>query len=104
MNQKVEKIIEVLIEKYNPIQIWLFGSYSNGTFHENSDIDLLIIKNTDTKPSKRPMEVHRLFSPYNSDIDVLVYTPDEFKQQKSKINTIAYFISKEGKLLYEKMD
>ena len=30
-------------EEYNPKQVILFGSYVNGTPHENSDIDIAII-------------------------------------------------------------
>ena len=46
-----EKIIEYLKEKYNPISILLYGSYSNGMNDASSDFDCMVIVengNTDT--------------------------------------------------------
>jgi uncharacterized protein len=100
-DNQIKGIIEKIVISYKPDKIWLFGSYSNNTQNINSDIDLLIIKDTATKVSKRASEIHRLFNPYIFDLDILVYTPDEFENQKNNINTIAYFINREGKIVYE---
>lgn len=99
--KQIKSIIKTIVLNYNPNKIWLFGSYSNKTHNKNSDIDLLIIKDTDIKASKRASEVHRLFNPYLFDLDILIYTPDEFENQKNIINSIAYFINREGKIIYE---
>jgi len=100
-DSQIKGIIEKIVQNYSPDKIWLFGSYSQNTQNESSDIDLMIIKDTNTRASKRPAEVQRLFEPYQFDLDILVYTPDEFENQKNKINSIAYFINREGKLIYE---
>ena len=50
MNEKLEKIQNVLIEKFNPLAIILFGSYSRGSQTSESDIDIAIIaEKTDKK-------------------------------------------------------
>ena len=38
-----EKIIEYLKEKYNPISILLYGSYSNGMNDASSNFDYMVI-------------------------------------------------------------
>ena len=39
----LEKIIEYIKRKYNPLSIILYGSYANGTNNLNSDFDSLVI-------------------------------------------------------------
>ena len=39
----MEQIIEYIKQKYNPLSIILYGSYSNGTNNLNSDFDSLVI-------------------------------------------------------------
>lgn len=98
---QIKEIIQKIVAGYQPEKIWLFGSYSRESQTESSDIDLLIIKKTSVKAVKRPAEVHRIFKPYIFDLDILVYTPEEFDIQKESINSIAYFVNKEGKLVYD---
>lgn len=62
---------------------YLFGSFASNTHTEKSDIDLLIIKDTDISFTKRAIEFVDLFSVF-SEIDILVYTPSEFDR---KINS-----------------
>ena len=52
----LDDIISGLKANYSPEKIILFGSYSDGTFTKNSDIDLLIIKQTDKHPIWRRVE------------------------------------------------
>ncbi|MEO0124525.1 MAG: nucleotidyltransferase domain-containing protein [candidate division WOR-3 bacterium] len=65
MNQKkMHKIIDELVERikksYNPQKIILFGSYAYGSQDKESDIDILIIKETDERPIDRRIRVRRL--------------------------------------------
>jgi predicted nucleotidyltransferase len=46
------KQIVTNLKKYNPEKIVLFGSYAWGKPKRNSDIDLLIIKNTKKIPTR----------------------------------------------------
>ena len=39
----LEKIIEYIKQRYNPLSIILYGSYANGTNNLNSDFDALVI-------------------------------------------------------------
>ncbi len=40
------QIIRLVQEDENIEVLWLYGSYANGTEHENSDIDLAVVFNT----------------------------------------------------------
>ena len=56
----LEQIVERLIEDYQPQQIILFGSLAYGEPDQDSDIDLLIVKDTAESPLERRLRVRRL--------------------------------------------
>lgn len=41
--QEIEELKKQFIDQLFPIQIYLFGSYANGTYTDNSDLDFYII-------------------------------------------------------------
>ena len=70
-------VIERLIATYDPERIILFGSHATGRAQEGSDIDLLILKESDRPPLDRRIEVERILSDRLVPLDLLVYTPQE---------------------------
>jgi len=54
---KNEKLKLILKEFFKEAEgIWLFGSYADGTYNENSDIDIAVL----FKEKKSPLEVFKL--------------------------------------------
>lgn len=58
-------------------EAYIFGSCATGKFSANSDIDLIIVKETSEPFSKRALEFLDLFDIYPA-LDILVYKPEEF--------------------------
>jgi uncharacterized protein len=79
LETELHRYVTILLEHYDPRSVWVFGSMATGTVHEWSDIDLVIVKETNQRFLERTKEVLRLLQP-KVGLDVLVYTPDEFKQ------------------------
>lgn len=98
--KELERIKQGLLEKYHPLKIILFGSLVSGKVKENSDIDLVIIKDTDKPFIERAIDVALLIRP-NLAIDFLVYTPGEFKSMERENNYFFAEINK-GKVIYAK--
>ncbi len=101
----IKNIVELLVKKYSPIKIILFGSYAYGIPDEESDIDLLIIKEADNKRRvDRFVEVKRII--FDSEIRVpvspLVLTDDEVKERLEAGDDFIEEILKKGILLYER--
>ena len=99
--QDISNVIATIVQGYAPVKIYLFGSYVAGNVRNSSDLDLLIIKRTDERFYQRPLKIHTLFNPYIYNLDILVYTPEEFEKSKERINTIAYTINNTGRIIYE---
>ena len=99
----LEKILNVLVQEYNPLKIILFGSMAGGEIHEWSDIDLVIVKDTPKRFLARLKEVALLCrAPVG--IDYLVYTPQEFDRLASDKDNPFFQreILEKGQVLYER--
>lgn len=95
-------ITKIIVDKYQPERIILFGSAVGGNIHEDSDADLAVIKKTNKNFYDRIGEVSGLV-PHGIPLDILVYTPEEFEQMRT--DKYGYFVRDEilgkGKVLYE---
>lgn len=80
INQEIEDIVQKVLHFYQPEKIILFGSYAKGTSTAKSDMDFLVIKETDVPLERRGRLLKQLF--YNSviPVDLLFYTKDEIKE------------------------
>ena len=104
MSEVIQRLVDRLSESYQPDRIILYGSYAYGTPDSASDIDLLIIKETDERPIDRRIEVRRLVSdlrrklPFSS----LVVTPSELSKRLELGDDFFVEITNKGKVLYER--
>ena len=100
--QVIQDIVRRIVDGYAPQKIILFGSYAYGTPDEDSDIDLLIIKETDKRPPDRWMEVQRLLRhPYAGvPVSPFVYTPQELEHRQAIKDFFIQEILERGKVLY----
>ncbi|MCK4824057.1 nucleotidyltransferase domain-containing protein, partial [bacterium] len=58
----LQKIVDRIVKYYHPQKIILFGSYANGTPTEESDLDLLIIKDSDLPARLQNRNVRKILS------------------------------------------
>lgn len=101
LREELNRILKVIIEEYKPEKIILFGSLVSGELHEWSDIDLLIVKNTKSRPIERILELGRLIKP-KVGIDLFIYTPEEYDLLLKERNSFLLNILNTGEVIYEK--
>jgi len=102
IEERLEDVRKRIVEEFDPHRIILFGSYAYGQPTPDSDVDLLIVMESDERPAARAMQVSRLLRPRLFPMDILVRTPEEI-QHRLKIGD--YFIRKvleRGRVLYER--
>jgi predicted nucleotidyltransferase len=106
--RKIQKIINDIVEKlvaeYDPQKVVLFGSYAYGTPQPDSDIDLLIIKDTDERFIDRWTTVRHILSDpvRTTPLETLVMTPKEVSQRLSIGDQFLREIIEKGEVLYGK--
>ena len=77
----------------------LFGSYASGRRDLFTDLDLLVVMSSESDFVTRTAELYRQMA-VEVDLDMLVYTPGEFEQQRQK-GFVRNALEK-GRVLYEK--
>ena len=99
--KEIEIIKQRLIEQVDPICIYLFGSFANGTAHADSDFDFYIIVDDSEK------DLHAVAtSAYKAirgvkqrPVDILVGTKSRFDERKNQF-TVENEVFHKGVLLY----
>jgi len=99
---KISEIVKKIASGYKPDKIILFGSYASGKPTENSDIDLLVIKDTDSPRPQRTIKVRKMLYGSMVPIDLIVYTPKEIEESKKNSYSFVSEILKTGIVLYER--
>mgnify|MGYP001393626757 CR=1 FL=1 len=100
-NDTINSVTQKLITAYNPVAIYLFGSYAWGKPDSGSDLDLLIVVDkSDKKPHQRSEAGSEALWDIKVPKDLLIYTMDEFVQRIDDVTTLCHKIKKEGKVLY----
>ena len=96
------EIVDRILKGYKPKKVILFGSYAYGQPTEDSDIDLLIIKNTDKRPIDRWVEVKRLLRDNSRTLPIspLVYTEKEIEERIAIKDFFIEEILEKGDVLY----
>jgi uncharacterized protein len=93
-DSEIENIKNQIIDIYQPLDIILFGSCAKGRVKKNSDIDICVILETnDKRQAARNM---LLKISYNIDLDIVIYTPEEWELYKDNKSTFAGIICKTG--------
>jgi predicted nucleotidyltransferase len=98
----IEQIVGRLVEQYQPQCIVLFGSSADGEPDEDSDIDLLIVKETADRWLDRLATVRRLVGDPTRRIpfDPLILTPAEVEQRLRMGDQFIAEILEHGRILY----
>lgn len=100
----LRKIVEVIRSKYRPEKVILFGSYAHGTPTEESDIDFLIIRETNKPFHKRWAEVCHIISEIRRGTGIafspFVVTPKELQERLQIGDQFFEEIINKGKVLY----
>lgn len=105
----VEEMTERL-KKLEPYKVILFGSYAKGTATENSDLDVLVVLNSNER-SKNFDELIDRGKPVSAAVrdlrkimpmDLIVYTLAEFEYLRKEKDCFVEEIIETGTVLYEK--
>ena len=98
------RLIDRIVARWQPIQIWLFGSRARGDATERSDWDILVVApdTADDNDLCDPMVGWRLQKDSGVYADVVACRASEFATARSIPNTLAYEAWAHGVLVHER--
>jgi predicted nucleotidyltransferase len=97
---EVRGAISSIAEGYKPARIIVHGSFARGDFHQGSDLDLIIIKNTSRKFGDRIEQVLQ-YCQGGIAVEPLVYTEREVVEMTAEGNSFLQKALEEGIVVYE---
>jgi len=99
---QLQTLLQMLIERVQPEKVVLFGSYATGTATAESDIDLLVILESDLRRDRRQEAVSQALRPRRVPVDILAYTPAEVQRCLETPSSFVRHILTTGKVLYDR--
>ena len=90
-----------MVDAYEPLSIYLFGSYAWGLPHDESDLDFLVVLNDDVKLN---LALHikgkQALRNLGISTDILLNHKHFFAERAEHPSTLQHKIKKEGHLVY----
>jgi uncharacterized protein len=99
---EIEKAVNLLVEAYMPVYIFIFGSFAWGTPHKDSDVDFLVVVKDSNEPfHKRSRIGHKVLSEIGFPKDIIVLTEAELAQKMEEDHSFYAEIVEKGVKSYE---
>ena len=96
----VDVVLDVILKMYSPKCIILFGSVARHEATPDSDVDLLIVMDTDVPFHRRTVDLHYVLGGLMIPADVLIVTPQEFISEVDDPYSLFHQVVEEGVCIY----
>jgi predicted nucleotidyltransferase len=101
-DDRVAEVVRRLVAAADPDKIVVFGSRAKGSAGPDSDMDLLIIKDSTQPRHRRTAPLYAVLRGLGVAADILWFTPAEVQDWSGARNFISTVAIREGQVVYEK--
>jgi len=100
LRNEADRITKILVQNYKPQRVILFGSAARGDDRPGSDLDILVVKNTNKQYYDRVFEAMKYVKTDKS-LNMIIFTPEEFEKAQNEKRVFIKQVLKYGINLYE---
>ena len=97
----LREITDKIVKNFHPLKVILFGSYSYGKPTPDSDVDFLVIMNSEKRPAERSAEISLKCRPTFVPMEIVALTPEEIKRRLADFDPFLEEVLAKGRILYE---
>ncbi|MDE3087920.1 MAG: nucleotidyltransferase domain-containing protein [Chloroflexota bacterium] len=101
-DEKIQQAAQKIVDAVRPEKIILFGSHAYGNPTDDSDVDLLVVMESDLRVHKRMILLSEILRPRPFPVDIITRTPAELKERLEIGDCFFKEIVTKGKVLYER--
>lgn len=98
--KNIREIVQQIVERFHPQKVILFGSHAQGKPTEDSDVDLLVVMETNERPLHVAARISAAID-HPFPLDILVFRPSELQASLERKGVFATEVLSKGVVLYE---
>ena len=101
--ETIQAITQLIVERFQPEQIILFGSVARGEEDENSDLDLLVVLRPGVEPPRRGNPIRAAISErFLLPVDLLIRSYETFTTYRPNPNSMLSRMLEDSEVLYDR--
>ena len=101
-DELLAEVVRRILSTGSPLKIVLFGSRARGDAQPDSDLDLLIVEESDLPRHKRSPRYYDALAGVFPSKDIVVWSPDEIGRWSGSPSHFVTAALREGRVLYER--
>ena len=98
----IQRMVDTIVERFDPERVILFGSYARGDATPDSDVDLLVVKDTDHDLLDLAADIATAVWRVPVAKDILVRTPAQVGRSRRSGWTVTREAMQSGRVLFER--
>ncbi len=99
----IQAITQLIVERFEPEQVILFGSCARGETDENSDLDLLVVLPDGANIPSRGNPIHAAIADnFVLPVDVLIRSADVIAKYRQDPNSMISRMLEDSEVLYDR--
>ena len=100
-NDEIMSIKDRIVDQLSPLKVYLFGSYADGSFKEDSDYDFyVVVEDSKTDWYEQTLRAYQAIRPVRTrPVDILIGTKSAFEKRR-QYPSIEREVFRKGVLLY----
>jgi len=96
----IRRVVQQIVERFEPQKVILFGSYAHGKPTEDSDVDLLVVMDNEEEPLHTAARISSAID-HPFALDIVVFKPSALEASFKRRGNFATEIMTRGMILYE---
>ena len=100
--EDIREVLTPALEESAALRAIVFGSHARGEAREFSDLDLMIVADSERGFVSRPRDFRAVRDAWNWSMDLIVYTPAEYERMRAHGRHFIKLLETEGVVIYKR--